>query len=74
MKTIFEIREKKVNKMPPGKHVFAKKISGVNLMIHKTGTKFTVYIDGEKLDSFPSHREAERVGTQFAKELKGMRK
>lgn len=74
MKTFFELREKKSRKMPPGKHVFDKKVSGVDLMIHKTGSKFTVYIDGEKLDSFASKREAEKMGTQFAKELKGMRK
>jgi hypothetical protein len=73
MKSIFEIRQKRKDKIPANKHVFNKKIAGADLKIYKTGSKFTVFIDGEKLDSYPSQKEAEKVGTQFAKELRGMR-
>ena len=34
------LREKMLKGMPPGEHVYDKKISGVTLMIHKEKGKF----------------------------------
>ena len=55
--------------MPPGEHVFDKRVKNVKVMIHKDTKGFTVYIDGDKLDTFRSKREAQKAGMEFAKEL-----
>ena len=66
MKTFKQLREKK---MPPGDHVFTKKVKKTNVMVHKDNKGFTVYIDGEKLDTYNSQKEAEKMGVAFAKEM-----
>ena len=40
MKTFLELREAMSKGMPPGEHVFDKKIKGVEVMIHKDKGKF----------------------------------
>ena len=55
--------------MPPGQHVFDKKVKNVTVMIHKDVKGYTTYIDGDKLDTFRSRREAQKAGMEFAKEL-----
>lgn len=67
MKAFKQIREKK--KMPPGEHVFSKKVNKHTVMIHKDNKGFVVYIDGEKLDTYRTQKEAEKMGTTFAKEM-----
>jgi hypothetical protein len=57
--------------MPPGEHVFDKKVKGVEVMVHKEKNKFITYIDGEKLDEYGSQKEAEKAGLEFAKQYKG---
>lgn len=69
MKSFTQIREK-TKKMPPGEHVFDKKVGKVKVMVHKTNKGFVVYVDGEKLDTYRSKSEAQRMAIQFAKELK----
>lgn len=64
-----QLREKKLRGMPPGEHVFDKRVKNVRVMIHKDAKGFTVYIDGDKLDTFRSKREAQKAGMEFAKEL-----
>jgi len=66
MKTFKQIREKK---MPPGNHVFTKKVNKTTVMVHQDKKGFTVYIDGEKLDTYRSQKEAEKMGVAFAKEM-----
>ena len=61
-----ELREKR---MPAGKHVFDKKVKRHSVMIHKDNKGFTVYIDGDKLDTFRNQKEAEKAGVEFAKEM-----
>jgi len=56
--------------MPPGEHVFDKKVGGVSVMIHKEKNQFVVYIDNEKLDSFKTKSAAQKFGIEFAKEYK----
>lgn len=67
MKTFTQIREAK--KMPSGDHVSSKKINKHQVMIHKDKKGFTVYIDGDKLDTYRSQKEAEKMGVAFAKEM-----
>lgn len=67
MKNFKQIREAK--KMPSGDHVFTKKVNRHTVMVHKDNKGFTVYIDGDKLDSYRTQREAEKMGVEFAKEM-----
>jgi len=67
MKTFRSIREKK---MPAGKHISQKRVNGHSVMVHKDNKGFSVYIDGDKLDTFRNEKEAEKAGTEFAKEFK----
>tara|TARA_R110000803_G_scaffold49410_3_gene102660 strand:+ start:5150 stop:5365 length:216 start_codon:yes stop_codon:yes gene_type:complete len=65
-----QFKEAMKNSMPVGVHVYDKKISTVDLMIHKEKNLFVVYVDGEKLDSYETQREAERMGKEFIKQAK----
>jgi hypothetical protein len=67
MKSFKNIREAK--SMPAGDHVFSKKINKHTVMIHKDKKGFSVYIDGDKLDTYRSQAEAEKMGATFAKEM-----
>jgi hypothetical protein len=67
MKTFRQLREKRT--MPPGEHVFQKKVNKKSVMVHKDKKGFSVYIDGEKLDTYRSQKEAEKMGVAFAKEM-----
>ena len=67
MKSFKNIREAK--SMPVGDHVFSKKINKHTVMIHKDKKGFSVYIDGDKLDTYRSQKEAEKMGLAFAKEM-----
>jgi hypothetical protein len=69
MKTFQTIREKRSRGMPPGDHVSDKKVNRHTVMVHKEKGKFVTYIDGDKLDSFSSQKEAEKAGIAFAKEF-----
>ena len=40
-------------------------------MIHKEKGKFVAYIDGDKLDTYRTQREAEKAGMTFIKQYKG---
>lgn len=68
MKTFLQLREKK-SSMPPGDHVFDKKVNKHKVMVHKDKRGFTVYIDGDKLDTFKNQKQAEKAGIEFAKEF-----
>ena len=57
-------------KMPPGEHVFDKKIKGVSVMIHKNKNKFDVFIDDDKLDSYPDLDTAKKMAMQFVQQYK----
>jgi len=68
MKKIF--KEFRKSTMPPGEHMYNKKIKGSTFMIHKEKGKFIVYIDNEKLDSYSSLGMAKKAGTEFIKQVK----
>lgn len=69
MKTLKEFRKKH----PPGEHVFDKKIKGVSVMIHKNQNKFDVFIDNDKLDSYPNLATAKKMAMQFVQQYKDMK-
>jgi hypothetical protein len=67
MKTFKDLREAK-NKIP-GKKTYDKKVGKAKVTVYKDNKGYTVYIDNDKLDTFKSQKEAEKVGSEFAKEL-----
>lgn len=70
MKTFKNLREK-LDRHPSGKMVFDKKINRVPVMIHKEKSGFVVYIDGDRLDSYSTQQEAEKMAKEFIKQYKG---
>jgi hypothetical protein len=70
MKTFKQLREVR-GKMPPGQHVTDMKVGKNQIMIHKDKGRFVVYIDNEKLDSYKSQQEAEKMAKEFIKQYKG---
>jgi len=67
MRTFKHLREE-TSKIP-GKKTFEKKVKKSRVCVYKDKKGFTVYIDKDKLDTFKSQKEAEKVGMEFAKEL-----
>ena len=65
MKTFSELREATKNKV-----VFNKKIDRVPVRIEKDSKGFTVYIDGDRLDTFKTQKEAEKTAQTVVKELR----
>ena len=71
MITFQELREKKLKGMPPGEHVFDKKMKGVSVMIHKTDAgMYCLYLDNEKLDEYPTLARAKKSAEEFVKAAK----
>jgi len=70
MKTFLQLREK-LARHPSGQMVFNKKLDRIPVMIHKEKAGFVVYIDGDRLDSYKTQREAEKMAKQFVKTYKG---
>ena len=71
MKTFVQIREAMKKGMPPGKHVFDKKVGKIEVMVHKEKKGFTTYVNGDKLDTYKNQKAAEKAGLEFAKQFKG---
>ena len=70
MYTFKQLREK-LDRRPTGQVVFDKKIKRIPAKIYKDVSGFTVYIDGDRLDSYKTQREAENMAKQFVKNYKG---
>jgi len=68
MKRFSEIREAVSNKSK-GESVFSKKVGKVKVSVNKDSKGFTVFIDGDKLDTYRTQKEAEKMGIEFAKEM-----
>ena len=49
--------------------MFSKKVGKVMVSVKKDNKGFSVFIDGDKLDTYRSQREAEKMGVEFAKEM-----
>lgn len=54
---------------PKGNTVMKSKIKGYDVVVNKDKEGFTVYIDGDKLDSYKSKKEAEKMAKSFIDEL-----
>ena len=67
MKTFQQIREAKA---PKGEVVFDKKIQKVPVKIVKDKKGFTAYVDGDMLDTFRNHKEAQKAAETIIKELR----
>jgi len=67
MKTFKQLFEKKIQ----GTQVFKKRIGKYQMLIQKDKNEFIVYIDNEKLDTYNSQKEAEKMGMEFIKQIKG---
>jgi len=53
------------------KVVYNKKISRIPVKIEKKSNKFIAYVDGDKLDTYTSQKEAEKMAAEFVKQYKG---
>ena len=67
MKTFKDIREAK--KSPSGDIVVDKKIKRIPIKVMKDKKGFTAYIDGDKLDTFRSKKDAMKSIQMAIKEL-----
>ena len=70
MYTFKQLKEK-LDRRPAGQLVFDKRIKRIPAKIYKDVSGFTVYIDGDRLDSYKTQREAEKMMNQFVKTYKG---
>lgn len=69
MRTFKELREK-AESSKNKETASSKKVGNVTVLVKKEKSGYTVYIDGDKLDTYPSASEANKMGVAFAKELK----
>lgn len=74
-KTFKELREK-LNKKDvhkaSGTTVYSKSISGYMTIVKQHGPRaFGVFIDGDKLDNYPTKRDAITAAQKFVKQYKG---
>lgn len=69
MKSFNQLREL-TGRMPKGKHVFSKKLKGIEVMVHMDMGKYVTYVDGDRLDSYKTQKEAEKAGLEFIKVFK----
>ena len=51
-------------------YVYDKKVSGIRVQIAKVKSGFCVYLDGDKLDTYKSQKEAEQMAQDFIKQYK----
>lgn len=74
-KTFTELREKVQKKAvhkAAGTNVFTKSISGYMVIVKQNGPKaFGTFIDGDKLDNYPTKRDAVSAAQKFIKQYKG---
>lgn len=63
------LEEKKANIPSSEKKIFDKKIKRVPVIITKGNKGYTVYIEGDKLDTYRSQGEAEKMAKEFVDEL-----
>lgn len=65
MKTFAQLREKKESK----EVLFSKRVNRATVTVKQDKKGFAAFIDGDKLDTFKTQKEAESAGIAFAKEL-----
>ena len=70
MKTFTQVREL-TGRKPAGQLVMNKKFGRIQVMIYKDRNDFVTYIDGDRLDSYKTKKEAEKAASEFIKQYKG---
>lgn len=70
MKTFTQVREL-TGRKPAGQLVMNKKFGRIQVMIYKDRNDFVTYIDGDRLDSYRTKKEAEKAASEFIKQYKG---
>ena len=70
MKTFTQVREL-TGRKPAGQLVMNKKFGRIQVMIYKDRNDFVTYIDGDRLDSYSTKKEAEKAASEFIKQYKG---
>ena len=70
MRTFKQLREKAESSTNKDNIVLSKKKGKVTVLVKKEKSGYTVYIDGDLLDTYSSAAEASKMGMAFAKELK----
>ena len=71
MKKFKELREKKLKGKPGGETVYKKKINGISLVVTKEDGMFCTYVDGDKLDEYPTLNTARKAWQEFIKAAQG---
>jgi hypothetical protein len=69
MKKFSQLREL-TGRKPEGQLVVQKKLGRIQVQIYKERNGFIAYVDGDRLDSYKSKKEAEKAATEFVKVLK----
>lgn len=69
IKTFKNIRETLSEQKMSGKSVFKKSMGGVKVQINQDDDGFSVYIDGEYLDTYDTQKEAESTAKEFIDQL-----
>jgi hypothetical protein len=69
MKTFNVFYSNLIEKVNLSNVVVKKKVGKHLLQVTKDGNKFVAYINGEVLDRYNNRAQAEKMGSQFAKEL-----
>ena len=70
MKTFTQVREL-TGRKPAGQLVMNKKFGRIQVMIYKDRNDFVTYIDGDRLDSYRTKKQAEKAASEFIKQYKG---
>lgn len=68
MKLFNEIRSTK------NSYIITKKVDGIQIGVEKDRNKFVAVVDGDRLDSYNTKKEAEKAAIQFVKQFKAQRK
>ena len=69
MKKFSQLREL-TGRKPEGQLMVQKKLGRIQVQIYKERNGFIAYVDGDRLDSYKSKKEAEKAATEFVKVLK----
>jgi hypothetical protein len=69
MKTFLDIREL-AGRKPKGEILVNKRVGRIKIQVYKERNGYVTYIDGDRLDSYKSQKEAEKAASEFIKALK----
>jgi len=71
MALLFKDLREKLDRKPSGSAMKKFKHKGVRIEIYKYNNEYVVFLDGDRLDTYPTPKEAERMAKEFSTQLKG---